>query len=73
MTEAFRIENVTVRFGGLSAVLNVSIAVRPGEIHGLIGPNGAGKTSLINAVSGLVTIASGTVLLDGQQVQNLSA
>jgi branched-chain amino acid transport system ATP-binding protein len=73
LTEAFRIENVTVRFGGLSAVSNVSIAIRSGEIHGLIGPNGAGKTSLVNAVSGLVTTASGRILLDGRQVQNLSA
>lgn len=73
MKAGLRIENVTVRFGGLSAVSNVSIAIGGGEIHGLIGPNGAGKTTLINAISGLIAMSSGKVLLDGMELQNLSA
>jgi branched-chain amino acid transport system ATP-binding protein len=69
----FHIENLTVRFGGLSAVSNVSITIGSGEIHGLIGPNGAGKTSLINAISGLVSLSGGRTLLDGRELQSMSA
>lgn len=73
MTPRLQIENVTVRFRGLLAVSNVSVAIGAGEIHGLIGPNGAGKTSLINAISGLIALAGGRVRLDGKELQNLSA
>jgi len=69
----FWIENLTIRFGGLCAVSNVSIGIGKGEIHGLIGPNGAGKTSMINGISGLVALSGGRILLDGQELQNLSA
>jgi sulfate-transporting ATPase len=57
-------ENVTVAFGGAVALRNVSIDVRPGELHGLIGSNGAGKTTLIDVVSGFVAPQSGRVALD---------
>lgn len=67
------IDNATVIFGGLRAVSNVSLSVGEGQIHGLIGPNGAGKTSLINAVSGLVPLTSGLIILDGQEIQDLPA
>jgi ABC-type branched-subunit amino acid transport system ATPase component/ABC-type branched-subunit amino acid transport system permease subunit len=60
-----RAGNVTVRFGGLTAVDDVSLEVRKGEIVGLIGPNGAGKTTMFNAVSGLNQPATGTVHLHG--------
>ena len=73
MDKGLRIENVTVKFRGLTAVANVSMLIDSGEIHGLIGPNGAGKTSLINAISGLIPLAEGRVLLDGQELQNVSA
>jgi branched-chain amino acid transport system ATP-binding protein len=73
LSGGFQIENLTVRFGGLCAVSNVSIAIGGGEIHGLIGPNGAGKTSLINAISGLVLLSGGRILLDGRELQNRSA
>lgn len=50
---------MTMRFGGLTAVNNVSITLRPGEIVGLIGPNGSGKTTLMNMLSGVLRPSSG--------------
>ena len=59
-----RTSDITVTYGGLRAVDDVSIEVRAGEIVGLIGPNGAGKTSFIDAITGF-TRATGTVVLNG--------
>ena len=70
-TPALRIDQLTVRYGGVVAVNDVSIDVRPGSIVGLIGPNGAGKTSVIDAVTGFAG-ASGTVELDGRRVDRLA-
>ena len=47
-----QVNNLTVRFGGVTAIDRLSLTVAEGEIRGLIGPNGAGKTTLFNAVSG---------------------
>ena len=65
------VANLSVRYGGVTAVDGVSFAVRPGTILGLIGPNGAGKTSIIDAVTGF-TRSAGTVTLDGVNVSALS-
>jgi ABC-type branched-subunit amino acid transport system ATPase component len=62
------IEDVVVSFGGVRAVDHVSLCADPGSIVGLIGPNGSGKTTLLDAVSGLVTPASGTVRVDGEDL-----
>jgi ABC-type branched-subunit amino acid transport system ATPase component len=63
---------VTVRFGGLTALDNVSIEVDPGTIVGLVGPNGAGKSTLFGVISGLIRPAKGHVFIAGQDVTTLS-
>jgi sulfate-transporting ATPase len=65
------IEGVTVRYGGVVAVDDVSFSVTPGTIVGLIGPNGAGKTSVIDAVTGF-TRSTGSFRLDGHELARLS-
>ncbi|TFV51337.1 ABC transporter ATP-binding protein [Bradyrhizobium niftali] len=64
MAQRLSIEGVSVDFGGLKAVHDASLEIAPGEIVGLIGPNGAGKTTLFNAISGLVPVSSGQILID---------
>jgi branched-chain amino acid transport system ATP-binding protein len=63
-----QIENLTKRFGGLSAVDNVSFYIDEGEIVGIIGPNGAGKTTLFNLISGFLKADSGVVKLKGENI-----
>jgi branched-chain amino acid transport system ATP-binding protein len=70
MSALLTLSDVSVRFSGLKALTNVSLAVQPGEILGLIGPNGAGKTTLINAVSGAVK-SSGAIAFDGRSIAGL--
>jgi ABC-type branched-subunit amino acid transport system ATPase component/ABC-type branched-subunit amino acid transport system permease subunit len=66
---AVQFQNVTVRYGGLTAVDGLSLTVRPRSLHGLIGPNGAGKTTAINALSGLVRLEDGTIHSGGELVR----
>lgn len=61
-------EGVTLKFGGLTAVDDVRLLVRPGTVHALIGPNGAGKSSLLNLISGFYTPTSGSVAFFGHDV-----
>ena len=65
------VENLTKRFGGLTAVNNVSFHIDEGEIVGLIGPNGAGKTTLFNLMTGFLKPDSGTVKLNGEDITGL--
>jgi ABC-type branched-subunit amino acid transport system ATPase component/branched-subunit amino acid ABC-type transport system permease component len=67
------VSGLTVRFGGVVAVNDVSFEVRPGEVVGLIGPNGAGKTTVIDAVTGFVRPSAGTLRLDGFEVGGIGA
>jgi branched-chain amino acid transport system ATP-binding protein len=66
-----RARAVTVRFGGLTALGDVSLALRRGEILGLIGPNGAGKTTLVNVLSGFQRPHAGGVAIGGAEARGL--
>jgi branched-chain amino acid transport system ATP-binding protein len=62
------LQNATIRFGGIVALDDVSLAVEPGAIAGLIGPNGAGKTTAFNAITRLYRLDSGDVVFDGRSI-----
>ena len=72
MDPLLELSGVTVRFGGLNAVDNVSFRINAGEICAVIGPNGAGKTTLFNAVTGNVQTTAGRILFRGQEIQALT-
>jgi branched-chain amino acid transport system ATP-binding protein len=65
------VRGVTVRFGGLTALDDVSLAAGPGQVTGIIGPNGAGKTTLLNAACGFVRPESGTITFDGHELAGI--
>ena len=65
------VANVTKTFGGLYAVHNCSLRVRPGAITGLIGPNGAGKTTLFNLISGFYPPDTGRIVFQGTRIDGL--
>lgn len=62
---------VTCRFGGITAVDNVSLSIQKGEIVGLVGPNGAGKTTLVNLVTGFTPKTAGSVIFEGTDITRL--
>jgi len=64
----FEIKNLTKRFGGLTAVDNLSMAVEEKEIFSIIGPNGAGKSTVFNNINGLYTPEEGDILFKGQSL-----
>ena len=70
--KTMRIDGLTVRFGGTTALKGLSVDVHPGEVVGLIGPNGAGKSTAIDAVTGFVNPAEGTISLDGTLINGWS-
>jgi len=65
------VSGVTVRFGGLTALDDVSLNAAPRQITGIIGPNGAGKTTLLNSVCGFVKPSSGMISLDGHNITGI--
>jgi len=70
---ALTLEGVSVRFGGIRALNDVSFSVLPGEVMGLIGPNGAGKTTLFDAISGVRIPDDGRVLIGGKDMTKANA
>jgi sulfate-transporting ATPase len=66
------VSGITVRFGGVVAVDNVSLSLRSGQVHGLIGPNGAGKTTMIDVITGFVRATEGVITFDDTDVTRLS-
>ena len=62
------VRGITVTFGGLTAVDDLSFQVRKGTVHALIGPNGAGKSTVFNCISRYYRPARGSILLDGQDI-----
>jgi branched-chain amino acid transport system ATP-binding protein len=65
------VKQLTKRFGGLTAVKQLSFTVDKGEIVGLIGPNGAGKTTVFNLISGILPATEGNILLNGREIGKL--
>jgi branched-chain amino acid transport system ATP-binding protein/branched-chain amino acid transport system permease protein len=65
------VHEVSLAFGGIQALSQVSVTIRPGQVHGLIGPNGAGKSSLVNVVTGHYAATAGRVTLNGQDLAGL--
>jgi branched-chain amino acid transport system ATP-binding protein len=71
--KGLRTENLTRRFGGLTAVDNVNFTLEPGEIVGIIGPNGAGKTTLINVLAGIYGPSEGRVFFYDEDISHVPA
>src|SRR6476660_10298507 len=65
------VDDVTIRFGGVTALDSVSFDIKQGEILGLIGPNGAGKTTCFNVMTGVYQATSGQVVFDGQRLTKM--
>jgi ABC-type branched-subunit amino acid transport system ATPase component/ABC-type branched-subunit amino acid transport system permease subunit len=67
-----KVDDVSLAFGGVAALAEVTLVVAPGSLHAVIGPNGAGKTTLLNVLSGYYTPDVGTFALDGHRLNGLS-
>jgi branched-chain amino acid transport system ATP-binding protein len=73
MTKLLEVRGISKRFGGFTALSEVSVDVMQGERFGLIGPNGSGKTTMINCVSGALFNDGGSILFDGEEISRLPA
>jgi len=68
------VKNLSKRFGGLTAVSNIDLSVKPGEVRGIIGPNGSGKSTLFNLISGVYKPEPGaSIVFDGDNIAGLEA
>jgi len=68
--EMLVLKDISLHFGGIAALEEVSFSVQQGDLHALIGPNGAGKTSLFNVVSGIYPVSAGNVIFSGERITN---
>lgn len=68
-----QVNDITVRFGGVVALKNVSLTVASGGILSIVGPNGSGKSTMFNAITGMVKPTQGTVNVDGSRIDGMSA
>src|SRR6201982_4256036 len=66
-----RTEDLTVRFGGVTALNRINFAVERGEIRAIIGPNGAGKSTFFNCLTGVLRPSSGQILFNGEDITGL--
>ena len=71
MTALLDVRKISIAFGGLKAVTDFSLELRPGRLHGLIGPNGAGKTTVFNMLTGVYRPGAGVITLGGVAVNGL--
>jgi ABC-type branched-subunit amino acid transport system ATPase component len=71
MDALLEVDGVVKRFGGVTAVNGVSLALAPGHIYGLIGPNGSGKTTLFNCITGVEQIDGGQIRFKGRRIDGL--
>jgi ABC-type branched-subunit amino acid transport system ATPase component len=71
MAPLLEVDGVVKRFGGVTAVNGVSLALEPGHIYGLIGPNGSGKTTLFNCITGVEQIDGGQIRFKGRRIDGL--
>ena len=69
-TPILKLDNLTIRFGGVTALDSVNLEVQKGEICALIGPNGAGKTTVFNVITGVYRPTSGTVSFNGERIND---
>src|SRR5919206_4055249 len=67
-----RTEGLSMRFGGLSAVDDVSFEIKRGEVRAIIGPNGAGKSTFFNCLTGVLRPSAGRILFNGEDITGLS-
>lgn len=68
MNNLLEVTNITIKFGGITAVNDVNLSVKEGSLTSVIGPNGAGKTTLFNMISGIYKPTSGSIFFDGKQI-----
>ncbi|QAT49319.1 ABC transporter ATP-binding protein [Caproiciproducens sp. NJN-50] len=65
------IENITIQFGGLTAVSDFSLSMEENDLFGLIGPNGAGKTTIFNMLTGVYAPSAGKIIFNGESIQGI--
>ena len=73
MSAILEVINVSKRFGGLTAVKDVSFSLQPGELTGVLGPNGAGKTTLFNLLTGFIAADTGSIRFEGTGITGTGA